>query len=214
MDPSWNKAGPQSECCAILSVSSGGYLDGRNPEHCGGPNLFLTYRNPVGDRYLQWKIVPLANGHYAILSLSSGGYLDGRNPEHCDGPNIFLTRRAPENDRYLQWDIIDMHNGHFAILSLSSGGYIDGRNPEHCGGPNVFITRRNPQGDNYLQWNIVKFDVPYNPPPPIPVRYPIAEQQIYNPAPTYPIGLTKNDSQAGYDQAPDDGQGGSYAQGN
>lgn len=40
---------------AIQSVSSGLYLDGRNPEHTG-IQLFLTGRNPQGDRYLMWDL--------------------------------------------------------------------------------------------------------------------------------------------------------------
>jgi len=42
---------------AIKSVSSSNYLDGRNPEHIGGDMLFLTNRQPEGDKYLQWQIV-------------------------------------------------------------------------------------------------------------------------------------------------------------
>jgi hypothetical protein len=40
---------------AIQSVSSGLYLDGRNPNHTGN-QLYLTARNPQGDKYLMWDL--------------------------------------------------------------------------------------------------------------------------------------------------------------
>jgi hypothetical protein len=59
---------------AVKSISSGGgFLDGRNPEHVGGPNLFLTNRNPAGDKYLHWIVLRI-DGHYAFKSVSSGEF--------------------------------------------------------------------------------------------------------------------------------------------
>lgn len=41
---------------AFQSVSSTLYLDGRNPNHIGGGQLYLTGRDPQGDTYLMWDL--------------------------------------------------------------------------------------------------------------------------------------------------------------
>jgi len=86
----------------IRSVSSHNYLDGRGPEHTG-PTVYLTNRNPLGDKYLQWEIIPYGET-FALRSVSSRNYLDGRGPEHT-GPTVYLTNRNPLGDTYLQWEV-------------------------------------------------------------------------------------------------------------
>jgi hypothetical protein len=86
---------------AIQSVSSGNFLDGRNPgmhDPCLSPG---AGRNPATDRYFQWRLVPTSGGHFAIKSISSGGCLDGRNPHMTE---LLLSDRDPTNDHFLQWD--------------------------------------------------------------------------------------------------------------
>merc|ERR1711933_319317 len=83
---------------AIKSVSSGFYLDGRNQNY---NNPVLTNRNPEGDKYLHWTIVPTnVENQFALKSVSSGFYLDGRN-EYLNNP--LITNRDTADDYYLQW---------------------------------------------------------------------------------------------------------------
>ena len=143
----------------IQSVSSGNYLDGRNPEHTGIQVMLSNSRgrNPATDGYFQWELIPAANHSYNIRSISSGNYLDGRNPEHT-GIQVMLNNsrgRNPATDRYFQWKFIRFGDT-YAIRSVSSGNYLDGRNPEHTG-IQLFLTNRNPNGDNYLQWRIRQY---------------------------------------------------------
>ena len=92
---------------AILSVSSGQYLDGRN-KGMSDPLLSDGKRNPATDTYLQFTISKLgSSSEYSILSVSSGQYLDGRdvgitNPLLSDG------NRIPATDKYLQFEIKDL----------------------------------------------------------------------------------------------------------
>ena len=89
---------------AILSVSSGQYLDGRNPG-MSDPVLSDGTRNPATDTFLQFAIAKLgSSSECSILSVSSGQYLDGRdagttNPLLSDG------NRIPATDKYLQFEI-------------------------------------------------------------------------------------------------------------
>ena len=147
---------------SLGSVSSGNYIDGRNPEHTG-IKVFLTNRPPQNDKYLQWKIIPCPNGTVNLQSVSSGNYLNGRNPEHL-GIQVMLTnvnkprKFNPRTNKYFQWRLIKC-GAKFAIRSVSSGNYLDGRNPNHTG-IKLFLTNRPPQNDKYLQWNITDIVTP------------------------------------------------------
>ena len=104
-EPTRKKSRVDCQCTNIRSVSSGNYLDGRNPEHTG-IQVMLTNakgRNPATIKYLQWKLIQFGDT-FAIRSVSSGNYLDGRNPEHT-GVQLGLTNRNPKGDKYLQWRI-------------------------------------------------------------------------------------------------------------
>ncbi len=59
---------------SIKSVSSGGYLDGRDAHN---PECLVTQRNPYGDAYLNWQIGE-CDGHLTFKCKSNGYYLDGR----------------------------------------------------------------------------------------------------------------------------------------
>jgi hypothetical protein len=142
------QSGPQ--VVALQSVSSGNFLDGRNPGMNDPCLSSSSGRNPATDRYFHWRLVPTNGGHYAIRSVSSNGCLDGRNPQMTE---LLQSDRDPTNDHYLQWDLVPV-DGNFALRSVSSGGYIDGRSPEHT---QPLITYRNPAGDRYLQWKVVRF---------------------------------------------------------
>jgi len=85
---------------ALKSVSSGRFLDGRNPEH---QDPLMTDRPYEGDAYLHWSLVAVDDGYFSIKSRSGGRYLDGRNQSYQDP---LLTNRNPQGDQFLQWSII------------------------------------------------------------------------------------------------------------
>jgi hypothetical protein len=89
----------------IKSLTSGKYLDGRNPQHIGkyGAVLVTAFTPGYNDMYLLWTVEKV-DGNYSLKSKSSGAYLDGRNPEHT-GAQVLLTNRPPNGDSYLQWVI-------------------------------------------------------------------------------------------------------------
>jgi hypothetical protein len=136
---------------AIRSVSSKKYLDGRNPEH---NEVWITARNPIGDKYLQWT-VEMYDGYYAFKSVSSGQYLDGRNSSYAskDGA-LWVTNRNPSGDKYLQWKI-ETVDGKLALKSVSSGLYIDGRNANYSANQ-VWLGPRSPVGNAYYHWTFEK----------------------------------------------------------
>jgi len=129
---------------ALRSVSSGYYLDGRNP---GMADPLMTNRNPEGDAYLQWSL-DTVGGAYAIRSRSSGHLLDGRDHGTTQ---LLITNRNPVGDHYLQWQFERVENGYVAIKSVSSGGYLDGRG----GQAEPLVTYRDPHNDTYLQWTVI-----------------------------------------------------------
>ncbi|KAG7382670.1 Leucine-rich repeat serine/threonine-protein kinase 2 [Phytophthora pseudosyringae] len=141
----------QMPILTIKSVTSGGYLDGRNPG-MPDPCLASGYRNPTTVAYLQWIIGDVGNGRKFIKSVSSGQYLDGRNAGMSD-PLLSSGGRNPAADAYLQWIIGDAGNGHKFIKSVSSGQYLDGRN-SGMSNPLLSSGERNPAADAYLQWVI------------------------------------------------------------
>ncbi|KAL5517538.1 hypothetical protein EMCRGX_G003097 [Ephydatia muelleri] len=142
---------------AIRSLSSGRYLDGRNPG-MDDPLLSDGSRNPFSDTYLQWIITPISNTEnvFSIRSVSSGRLLDGRNPGMND-VKISDGTRNPETDMYLQWQIIQLTENTFALLSQSSGQYLDGRNPQ-LDTPILNTGSWDPYSNVYLQFSIFALD--------------------------------------------------------
>ncbi len=137
----------------IRSYSSGNYLDGRGPQDAGINKVYLTNRDPDGDKNLQWLLIPVGIGNrFAIQSVSSGYFLDGRAPQH-HGPQLGLKNSNP-NDAFCQWEMISYGNT-IAIRSITSRNYLDGRNPEHTGAQ-LYLTNRNPSGDRYLKWIVTE----------------------------------------------------------
>merc|ERR1719410_2885001 len=108
---------------AIKSVSSGFYLDGRNQNY---NNPLLTNRNPKGDKYLHWTIVPTnVKNQFALKSVSSGFYLDGRNQNYN---NPLITNRDPTNDYHLQWTFEKTNGGTYTPEYMYIGCYKDSGN--------------------------------------------------------------------------------------
>jgi hypothetical protein len=142
---------------AIRSVSSGNYLDGRNPEHVG-IQIHLTNRPPKGDKYLHWTLTKLGDGTYNMRSISSNLFVDGRDPQH-KGRQVKLhaiSKTQASSSHNFKWRITEFTYGgrtRVAIQSVSSGLYLDGRNPNHTGNQ-LYLTARNPQGDKYLMWDL------------------------------------------------------------
>jgi len=110
---------------AIKSVSSGAYLDGRSGGNFNYNNPLVTNRNPKGDKYLHWTIVPTnVENQFALKSVSSGFYLDGRNQNYN---NPLVTNRDPTDDYYLQWTFEKTNGGTYTTEYI--GCYIDTANP-------------------------------------------------------------------------------------
>jgi len=128
---------------ALKSRSSGRYLDGRGDES----EAILTNRNPVGDNYLSWFVVPTDGSLYALRSKSSNRYLDGRDNQS----EAILTNRNPICDPYLQWTINETPDSYYSLKSQSSHRYLDGRGDE----TQAILTNRNPVGDAYLNWSFI-----------------------------------------------------------
>lgn len=121
------------ETVAILSKSSGKYLDGRAES---GQEVLMTARDPVGDLYLNWNIVQLENGLVAVRSVSSGVYLDGR---HEPNINVLVTDGNPAESAYFQWRLIPTgEDDWFVLQSVSSNSFLDGRGAEE----NALVTDR------------------------------------------------------------------------
>lgn len=143
---------------AIKSVSSEGYLDGRNPSDS---ELFLTSR--AVDAYLEWTIEPTGDGYVSLHSVSGGRYIDGRSPAQIGGANLLLTSRSPIGDSYLNWKVVLNPNKTLSFLSRSSGGYLDGRTPAQVNqGNQVFLTQSDPTNNVYLQWHVIAVDAVSN----------------------------------------------------
>jgi len=135
---------------AVKSVSSGKYLDGRNPEH---KNPLLQERTPVGDKFLHWT-VEFMDGHMALRSVSSGRYLDGRGGQK--EPELTIRNRAhiaeKTYSKFLKWKIYPVGDGTFGLRSISSGRHLDGRN----GKKNPLMMNGSPAFDKRFQWEFVK----------------------------------------------------------
>ena len=91
---------------SILSVSSGQFLDGRNPGM--SDPLLNGAQDATSNKYLQWRITPVGFQHFSIRSESSGQYLDGRNPG-MEEPLLSCGSRDPKTDSYLQWILVPVH---------------------------------------------------------------------------------------------------------
>ncbi|KAL5517536.1 hypothetical protein EMCRGX_G003095 [Ephydatia muelleri] len=142
---------------AIRSLSSGRFLDGRNPGMYD-PILSDGSRTPSSDTYLQWIISPISNTDnlFSIRSVSSNRLLDGRNPGMSE---VIISdgNRNPETDVYLQWKMVKLTELTYALLSQSSGQYLDGRNPDLIT-PILSSGSRDPHTDMYLQFLIVPLE--------------------------------------------------------
>ncbi|KAL5517539.1 hypothetical protein EMCRGX_G003098 [Ephydatia muelleri] len=142
---------------AIRSLSSGRFLDGRNPGMYD-PILSDGSRTPSSDTYLQWIISPISNTDnlFSIRSVSSNQLLDGRNPGMSE---VIISdgNRNPETDVYLQWKMVKLTELTYALLSQSSGQYLDGRNPDLIT-PILSSGSRDPHTDMYLQFLIVPLE--------------------------------------------------------
>ena len=142
---------------AIRSLSSGRFLDGRNPGMYD-PILSDGSRTPSSDTYLQWIISPISNTDnlFSIRSVSSNQLLDGRNPGMSE---VIISdgNRNPETDAHLQWKMVKLTELTYALLSQSSGQYLDGRNPDLIT-PILSSGSRDPHTDMYLQFLIVPLE--------------------------------------------------------
>jgi len=134
---------------SIQSASSDNYLDGRSPGKTG-VKVNLTNRSPIGNKFLQWKLISFGD-KWAIQSVSSSNYLDGRSPG-TTGVKVNLTDDFL--GRNLQWYIIP-YGDTYAIKSVSSGNLLDGRSRDTTG-IKVMLTNRNPDYDDFLKWKISK----------------------------------------------------------
>ena len=136
---------------ALRSVSSGQYLDGRDPG-MSEPLLSNGTRDPHTDKYLQFTISSVGCSLHSIRSVSSGQFLDGRDKGMSD-PLLNGTQNATTN-KYLQWRITPAGHHHFSIRSHSSEQYLDGRD---AGLENPLLSSgsRDPKTDPYLQWILV-----------------------------------------------------------
>ena len=144
----------------MRSVSSGNYMDGRNPEHIG-IQVYLSPPRKTNTKYFKWEFIELPDGTFNIKSISSGLYLDGRHKGVGDGIHVqILDKTADEASEsgYFKWRLQEhVFEGEtrYSIQSVSSELYLDGRDPNHTG-IQLFLTGRKPEGDRYLMWDLEK----------------------------------------------------------
>jgi hypothetical protein len=133
---------------ALLSESSGQYLDDGDDIKIDPSLIDINQENPSKYQNLQWSIEPADNNLYAIHSQSSRKYLDGGQPDSTIPLMAAIDegQSLPEN---LKWSLQpDMNNSSwFTIYSPSSQKYLDGRNPKMS---QPLISQ--PPIDNYLKW--------------------------------------------------------------
>ena len=140
--------------CAIRSLSSGGYLDGRETGEKEALVSSAEWGDPRIHSYYQWQITEMVPSEvWSIKSVSSTCYLDGR---HEGGHAAFITLEKPGTyGRFLQWRLEELVPSKvWAIKSLSSDCYLDGR---HATGEPVCVTGQNPTTyGKFLQWEIIR----------------------------------------------------------
>ena len=111
---------------ALMSVSSGRFLDGRGQEE----EAFMTARAlSPNDEYLQWTVELVNDGEFALHSVSSKKYLVG--DDTTGNSTALMSERSTLADvSSILWLADPMEDGSIGLRARRTGCYLDGSNKD------------------------------------------------------------------------------------